>query len=311
MFGLFKKKDRQVSDEDLEIVATHLKLMAYDLTSHGVVVAKLLLKRGHSHVAVALFIALTTMAFDVRAADSDFETLMSYHTHATELLPLLKIYKDKGAIKDEVWKYYATAICGVATIDKDQEAWIERILNGNVAGTERPAISRVTKPLYERQDSSEDAARQKIDRALLTLGLELPTQTDKCQHSISTAQSVVKVVMERAGRPSTVAHEDDKFVGGLLAFVASDIISRMEGTEFEIVSSVAVIGLFYDAHNAAEGGELVREVANAFNGLAREKPQLLQAIGQNITKWFDEPTDAQLSKLADLFGVCRENISRG
>lgn len=149
MFGLFKKKDRQVTEEDLEVVAEVLKQMAYDLTPHGKHIAALVLKKGNGHVNAALFIALSTMASDVKAVGLEFLALTSFHAHVMELLPILKIYKDKGMIGDDTWKYYATAFNGVSTVDSHQEAWIERILGGNEAAKEQMAISRVAKAQQE------------------------------------------------------------------------------------------------------------------------------------------------------------------
>jgi hypothetical protein len=83
------------------------------------------------------------------------------------------------------------------------------------------------------------------------------------------------------------------------------------GANFEIVSSVAVVTLFFDVDHAAEGGALVREVSMAYNKLVRESPRVLQAIGENLSAWLNAPTDAQLSKLGGLFDVCRASIRPG
>ncbi|MBZ0227531.1 MAG: hypothetical protein K8F58_03610 [Bauldia sp.] len=159
-------------------------------------------------------------------------------------------------------------------------------------------------------ETADGAGRGRIERALRSIGRPLPAEPDDTQFCISATREIVTAIMERAGTTPRTAEDDSRFVAGIFTFVASDYISRTVGAQFEMVSSVAVIGLFFDLRNAREGGALVNEVANAYNKLAlQDGGQTLQAIGQNIAGWINEPSDARLSRLADLFAVCRENVA--
>ncbi len=161
------------------------------------------------------------------------------------------------------------------------------------------------------QIPSNDAGREKIERALRSLGRRAPTTPDSNDYATEVTKTIVIAVLERARRPLLSIDDDGRFVGAIFAFVAGDIVSQMTGATFEIVSSVSVVTLFFDAKHAAEGGTLVNEVSTAYNKLVRENPRVLQAIGQNLSEWLSAPTDAQLSKLGDLFEVCRASVRPG
>ncbi len=142
MFGLFKKK-QDGGNGDLKKVAERLKEMGYDLTPLGESVAMLGLKSGYNDAETASHIALTTMALDLRIAGSDVRKVMSYYPHTMTLLETLKNYKDKGMMRDELWKNDSNALLRVSTIDLKQEAWIAQVLSDPIAGKERLATSPI------------------------------------------------------------------------------------------------------------------------------------------------------------------------
>jgi len=145
MFGLFKKKQHGGGGE-IERVATHLKVMGYDLTPFGAGVAVANLMSGYNHVETASYIALITMALDIRElreSGSDIVKLASYYTHAMALLEVLKDYKDNGTMREELWKNYSNALFHASYVDENQEKWVAMILSDPVAGKQRLATSRI------------------------------------------------------------------------------------------------------------------------------------------------------------------------
>ena len=140
MFGIFKKRN---SGNPIEHIATHLRVMGYDLTHYGAVVALLEFESGYNEVETASHIAYTTMALDIREAGYDIRLLMQFVSHAWSLLEILKEYKDKKMINPTQWQNDTTAIYHISAIDSQQEEWIEKILSDPISGKERLANSRI------------------------------------------------------------------------------------------------------------------------------------------------------------------------
>lgn len=117
--------------------------MGYDPTPYGIGVALLSLQSGYNHVEVASHIAHVTLARDVREAGNDFVKLIGYRPHGVALLEVLKQYKDAGAMHPTQWQNDARAIMGIITVDREQEAWLAKVLSDPMAGKQRLATSRV------------------------------------------------------------------------------------------------------------------------------------------------------------------------
>jgi hypothetical protein len=156
--------------------------------------------------------------------------------------------------------------------------------------------------------AAEGKNRAMINRALGTLGKQLPPEPDNAKFCTLAVCEIVTSVMERVGHRPRTADDDSQFVGGMFAFVASDYVSRIVGTSFETVSSIAVIALFYGAANASEGAALVGEVGRAYNKLAIEDGAVLRMIGEAIAEWINDPTEAGVEKLVGIFNLCRNGV---
>jgi hypothetical protein len=125
-------------------VGEHLKIMGYDLTGYGAAVALLGVQSGYSPVETASHIALTTMALDIKSARRDFERFIRINSHAMALQKVLKEYRDKKMMRDSLWQNDAKAVYHIATIDGQQDEWIDKILSDPIAGKDRLANSRIT-----------------------------------------------------------------------------------------------------------------------------------------------------------------------
>lgn len=148
--------------------------------------------------------------------------------------------------------------------------------------------------------AAEGENRAKVNRALGSAGIQLPIKSDNAQYCIRASSAIVRLISETANVPVQTMDEDDKFVVGIFALVASDYVTRIIGAQFEIVSTIVVIDLL--GHSYSEN---VSELGDAYNRMASEG-RVIEAIGQNIAKWISNPTNEQIEKLGSLFKLCRE-----
>jgi hypothetical protein len=140
MFNFFKGKT--TPPDPLSDVTAHLKNLAYDLTPYGASVASLELQSGYSPAEVASHLALITMALDIKNVGLSTQ-LLWFVPHARALLDVLKSYRDKGLMREAIWKNDATAVYGISMVDNKQVQWIDKVLSDPIAGKERLANSRI------------------------------------------------------------------------------------------------------------------------------------------------------------------------
>ncbi|MYB11655.1 MAG: hypothetical protein F4114_11790 [Rhodospirillaceae bacterium] len=107
----------------------HLKHLGYELTPEGAGLAMTSQMSGYNAVEAASYISLLTLARDVDEAGPDLEKLTDFLSRATEMLHVLKYYKDKGMICEESWKNDSSAIWGVVALGEGQRQWIATVLN--------------------------------------------------------------------------------------------------------------------------------------------------------------------------------------
>ncbi len=149
--------------------------------------------------------------------------------------------------------------------------------------------------------AAEGENRAKVNRALGSVGVQLPFEPDNTQYCIKASAALVRVVTEKVGVSMHAADKDDRFVVGIFGFVAGDYFSGIMGAPFETVSSIVALDLL-GVEYAAQIGSL----GDSYNRMA-QTGRVIEAIGQNIAKWVSAPTDEQLKKLADLFKLCRQH----
>ena len=81
----------------------------------------------------------------------------------------------------------------------------------------------------------------------------------------------------------------------------------MPVSPFEQVASLAPLELFKGARDPLAMSAAVPEMGNAFNQMSQDG-RVIEAIGQNIAGWINDPSDEQLDKLAKLYKLCRKSI---
>ena len=163
---------------------------------------------------------------------------------------------------------------------------------------------------------AEGESRAKINRALGSIGVQLSADTENRDYCVTASIELVRAVIKRADKVISSVDVDDRFIGGLFAFVAGYHFSKMIGAQVEIVCPIAASMLFppTTVAGSATAGDIAREVADSFNRMAREGPegaegQVLDVIGKGIVLWIEQATEDPLGKLAGLFLECRKRIA--
>jgi hypothetical protein len=149
--------------------------------------------------------------------------------------------------------------------------------------------------------AGEGASRAKVNQALGTVGIQFPPENDNTLYCVRAASAIVRIITLKAGYSTDYADLDDRFVAGIFSFVVSNHVSLIVGAEFEFVAAIVPLDLF--GHDFADQ---VDALGNSYNQMAQEG-KVVEAIGQNVAKWIDKPTDEQLTKLASLFELCRRH----
>lgn len=131
------------SPDELKQVEVNLKQLGYDPTFYGLGVAQLSLESGYSPAETASHLALVTLAMDANEAGNDIERLIALVPHARAMIDVLTELKNADLIREDIFKNDGRAILGVVIVEKDQPAWVERVLSDPVIAKERVATSRI------------------------------------------------------------------------------------------------------------------------------------------------------------------------
>jgi hypothetical protein len=140
MFGIFKKKKKNTYIKEVQF---YLSEMGYDLLPMGVGIAALDQFHNRKSVETASYIALITLAQDVRNAWNDMEALAALAVHGRLLIDLLTYYKEQGLMHPLQWQNDVTAVFYVVYVDETQEEWLDAVLADPVCGHMKMAVSRL------------------------------------------------------------------------------------------------------------------------------------------------------------------------
>lgn len=145
MFNIFgrrkKLREEQVQRQYLEAVEILLKNMRYRIEPYGAVVAVTQLYSGYKPADVASFIALMTLARDVKYGGDDVFRLLRIFEHGMLALEQMKWMKDNALMHPTQWQNDSTAIMGIITVDAEQIKWTETVLSDPIGGKDRLAWS--------------------------------------------------------------------------------------------------------------------------------------------------------------------------
>jgi hypothetical protein len=171
----------------------------------------------------------------------------------------------------------------------------------------------MTMMLSSAQSSEGDRAHGAGDRkvrvaaALAPLGINSDAELDDNRFCIDAATGLAQIVMERAGARPSSFDDMDAFIGGLFAFVFSDLLTQKLGGDFEIVAAVAARSVVPSLPGPERHGAFVNEIIAAFNN--RGSTKTMAAIGESLNALLVCPTDDAIERLADLFKLGRKHAA--
>ncbi|WP_040820407.1 hypothetical protein [endosymbiont of Tevnia jerichonana] len=154
--------------------------------------------------------------------------------------------------------------------------------------------------------------RDSLDKILSSYPVDiLENSEDKLVNEvIAVSKLIAEEAVKRSGRTLSKLTDDEMYTCMLIAFVASDHVSRLAEVSFEVVSTVACAVLA--VHRSPEEiGQLTNEVINGHNQMASDPSQVkaLQAIGNQVSKFFSTADETYLNKLAELYTLLVKHLS--
>ncbi|PDT50940.1 MULTISPECIES: hypothetical protein [Sinorhizobium] len=105
-----------VSTQRLENVRKITHHLGYYLTRYGYAFSLVSLGSGYDEFATASQIALVTLATDIREAGHDITKLMAFMPHTMAMVDILKDWKDRGMLREDIFQNDARAMVMVATV---------------------------------------------------------------------------------------------------------------------------------------------------------------------------------------------------
>lgn len=135
--------DNDVDEERLENVRKITHHLGYDLTRYGYAFSLISLGSGYDEFATATQIALVTLASDVRQAGHDITKLMAFMPHTMAMVDIMKDWKDRGMLREDIFQNDGRAMVKVATVSPEQNEWIDKVLSDPVSTAERLATCRL------------------------------------------------------------------------------------------------------------------------------------------------------------------------
>lgn len=155
--------------------------------------------------------------------------------------------------------------------------------------------------------AAEGQQRANVNQALGSLGIQLPAEESNTQYCIKRTSALTKYIMTRAGTDTSCIEDDDIFTAGVFAFTIGNHLTRIIGAPFEEVTALTVLDLFHEDRPVKQLTEYIRPIIDTYNGLCTSS-KIIEAIGQNVAKWINEPTDEQFTKLVSIYKLCRDSI---
>jgi len=144
MIWPFSRKEKLTTDEEVarvRQVAAVVQHLGYDLTEYGVGVVMISLGSGYNIEETASHIVVTSIARDIKNTLSP-EKLLTINAIGMAVLENLKVFKDAGTMRPEIWQNDATAIGKLIFPSSDTEAWADKILSDPVSGRQPVATNR-------------------------------------------------------------------------------------------------------------------------------------------------------------------------
>ena len=140
MFNFFRRSNKQV--DPIEKIRETLQSLGYDLLKKGEVVAQDQLNQGYGIVETSSYIALMTMATDVKTNKIP-TALLGINFHSNAVVKLLNDYFTQGLMDEEQFKNDITAFRNLTNVNESQFEWVDKILTDCYKGEPTLAVSRI------------------------------------------------------------------------------------------------------------------------------------------------------------------------
>ncbi len=130
----------------MEKMEHYLLQLGYKPTIYGIGVAAASEFSGYSPAEAASYLALITMAQDIKASCNSPIKMVAFLPHVEVILHCLKNWKNKGLMHPTQWQNDSNAFIKIVIASESQEKWLDMVLSDTVATKET-----VAKSIYEHE----------------------------------------------------------------------------------------------------------------------------------------------------------------
>ncbi|MBD3671763.1 MAG: hypothetical protein HUJ29_13420 [Gammaproteobacteria bacterium] len=131
MFKFLKKSAPPATP--MEAVKQTLSELDYELNENGIAAAQVKLDSGSDPVEVATWIAVISMAYQLKHAGAAATGVLRFRPQAADLLEKVTALKEDGHLEARHWQELHDAILGISSINEQQARWIDDVLSHPLA----------------------------------------------------------------------------------------------------------------------------------------------------------------------------------
>ena len=140
--------------------------------------------------------------------------------------------------------------------------------------------------------------RARINRALGSLGVELPPADKNSDFSVKASAEFIKALSHSSGISLVSPTDDEAFVLGIFSLITSDYVSQKVGAQFEGVATVAFLDAF-----GLRSQQRLPEILGSYNEMAT-KGDMTKVIGTVLARWFSQPSPENFKTVQNLLDEC-------
>lgn len=131
MFKFLKKSAPPTTP--MESVKQTLREMEYELAEDGIAAAQVKLDSGMEPVEIAAWLAVISMAYQLKHAGAAATGVLRFRPQAADLLEKVTTLKEDGHLETARWQELHDAIIGISSINEHQAQWIDKVLSDPLA----------------------------------------------------------------------------------------------------------------------------------------------------------------------------------
>lgn len=154
MIWPFSKERNSTTDaqaERLRKVSTLVEHLGFELTPYGVALALLSLESGYSVEETSSHIAVVSIAKEI-SKTRDIVKLNALLALGLAILENLKVFKDTGLMRLEIWENDSTAISKMIFTGPETSEWVDKILSDPMVAEDVLATTLI----FRGQESRDD-----------------------------------------------------------------------------------------------------------------------------------------------------------